>query len=147
MPRVRVHQLSSAAQADPQQLFSQLRTILDSLEQQLSNQTLVSSRNTEKNETGLKELDVIIKLIGTTLKMGIWSKKKPRYLNTTDIGAIPTRGLNFFGFAQDTTLWSAAATRNKWFPNHGDFGFYKDTVTPTFSLVFNDNGTTQRAAM
>lgn len=147
MPRVSLNQLSTAALNSDKDLFSQLRTILDDAERQLQQQTLVSSRSDNKNEVGMKRNDIIIRFVNGVLKFGIWTGKKNRYLSTLDIGALDRHNTNFFGYAEDVTTWNAAATRTKFFPNNGDWGFYRDSVTPTMSIVYNRNGTTERAAM
>lgn len=143
---IALQQLTRAAASDQKSLYSQLRNLHIDLEAQLNRQPSVSSKFNLGVPEGIKRNDLVINLVKGVLRVGMFDGENVRYLNAEDLQSLQKHNCNFVGFFEDTTAVAAAATRNNYFPNNGDFGFYRDTGVG-FYFFFNYNGTSQFVAM
>lgn len=144
MSRYSLPPISRSAATDPGALYTQLRVIVDQLQVQLNNQPQVSSRSDDKVEKGLLRNDLVIQFTEGVLKLGIFDGKKARFLNSSDLQSLQSRGTNFIGRKQGTTGIATAGTLAL-FPNQDDWGFYDRTAPVHFYLVYNTDGSTLKS--
>src|SRR5678815_4294133 len=147
MPRVSLQNLSRASGSDADSLFSQLRILMADLESQLNKYPNTNSRTDLKVPQGTRNRDIFVNVVNGVMRVGVYDGRKIRYLKVNDLQQLQNIQTNFVGLKVGTSLVGAAVTRTTYFPNDKDWGFYKDTTGGTFSLFFNDNGTTQSVNM
>lgn len=141
MSRPTLDQIPTTVLDNPRTFYTSVKTLLANLESQLQNQPVLSSRADNKTEEGLRKMDVMCRLSGGRLQLGIFDGKKFRPLNNSDLQSLQSLGTNYKGKQTGTTAVGAAGTLLL-FPLQNDWGFYHRTSVVSLFLVYNLTGAT-----